>query len=165
MNITKTKNKFTKIIEFIIFRVSKQLLVPFYFYLLYTLIKVAVEFYLHGHLGNEHLMETLEAVDVVMIANLIVMIITGSYNSFVSKEHDYDGEKIGSGMLKVKMASSIMGVSSIHLLSAFIDSTNTSWDDIFKQCLIHAMFIIGCIALSYVDFLHSKSETFHEQKH
>ena len=58
-------------------------------------------------------MVTLEDVDIVMIANLVKMIITGSYNSFVSKKHDDENEKVSSGMLKVKMSTSIMGVSAI----------------------------------------------------
>ncbi len=103
------------------------------------------------------LITLLELVDMVMIANLVKMIITGSYNSSVSKEHGYQGENITSGTMKIKMGSSLIGVSSIHLLQTFLNS-NSSWDDIYKQLMIHFMFIIGSIALSYIEYLHDKGE-------
>jgi uncharacterized membrane protein YqhA len=55
-----------------------------------------------------------------MIAIFVKMIITGSYHSFVDKNHGQPNESSSSGMLKVKLATSIMGVSSIHLLQSFI---------------------------------------------
>ena len=108
------------VIEKIIFS-SKWLLIPFYLKLFWTLIKLLIHFFNEGHLSNEDLLSTLEDVDIVMIANLVKMIITGSYNSFVSKSHCDDSEKISSGGLKVKMTTSIVGVSSIHLLQTFIN--------------------------------------------
>ncbi len=104
-------------------------------------------------------METLEAVDIVMIANLVKMIITGSYNSFVSKTHGVDGEQVSSGALKVKMATSVMGVSSIHLLQTFINAANITDDVMHRQLLIHGTFIVGALALAVIDYLHSKSES------
>jgi len=56
-------------------------------------------------------MHTLHAVDIVMIANLVKMIITGSYHSFIDKTHNEEIEKVSSGMLKVKMSTSILGVT------------------------------------------------------
>jgi uncharacterized protein (TIGR00645 family) len=103
-------------------------------------------------------METLEAVDIVMIANLVKMIITGSYNSFVDKSHGIDGEQVSSGLLKVKMSTSIIGVSSIHLLQTFINSENILNETIYKQLIVHGAFIVGALVLSYIDYLHCKSE-------
>jgi hypothetical protein len=93
-----------------------------------------------------------------MIATLVKMIITGSYHSFVDKNHGQPNESSSSGMLKVKLATSIMGVSSIHLLQSFISAECVDWDVIYKQLIIHCAFIIGCLALAYVDYLHCKSE-------
>jgi uncharacterized protein (TIGR00645 family) len=104
-------------------------------------------------------MSTLEDVDIVMIANLVKMIITGSYNSFVSKSHGVEGEQVSSGALKVKMATSVMGVSSIHLLQTFINAANIPQDVITKQLMIHGAFIIGAAFLAVIDYLHSKSES------
>lgn len=149
-----------KYIELFIFS-SKWLLIPFYIKLFWTLLLLLYAFVLHGHISNEHLMATLEAVDVVMIANLVKMIITGSYNSFVSKSHDEDTEKVGSGLLKVKMATSIMGVSSIHMLQTFISAPTVDWDIVWKQVVIHGAFIIGAAFLAWIDYLHHKSDSKH----
>ena len=148
-----------RIIENVIFS-SKWLLIPFYLKLFVTLIKLMYHFFVQGHLGNEDLMSTLEDVDIVMIANLVKMIITGSYNSFVSKAHGVEGEQASSGLLKVKMATSIIGVSAIHLLQTFINSANESYDTIYKQLMIHGIFIIGALALAFIDYLHCKTDTY-----
>lgn len=152
---------YKQLLENIIFG-SKWLLIPFYLKLLWTLLKLMYNFFWQGTLSNDDLMSTLEDVDIVMIANLVKMIITGSYNSFVSKSHGIEGEQVSSGALKVKMATSVMGVSSIHLLQTFINAkdilNNTM---IYNQLLIHGIFIIGSIALAGIDYLHVKSESNH----
>jgi uncharacterized protein (TIGR00645 family) len=148
---------FKKSIETVIFG-SKWLLIPFYIKLFWTLIKLLYHFYLDGVLHNEDLMTTLEDVDIVMIANLVKMIITGSYNSFVDKYHGFEGEQVSSGALKVKMSTSIMGVSSIHLLQTFINAENTDANTIYKQLMIHGIFIVGAVVLAVIDYLHYKSE-------
>ena len=150
-------NFFKKMIETVIFS-SKWLLIPFYLKLFMTLGKLMYHFFSEGTLSNEDLMSTLEDVDIVMIANLVKMIITGSYNSFVDKTHSEDAEKVSSGVLKVKMATSIMGVSSIHLLQTFINSAQVPIETIYKQLLIHGIFIVGGIVLAFIDYLHVKSE-------
>lgn len=105
------------------------------------------------------LIATLEIVDIVMIANLIKMIITGSYTSFVDKYHSEAAEKVSSGLLKVKMATSLIGVSSIHLLASFINAKSTDWSDLYKQMAVHAMFLIGALILAIVNYLHEKLES------
>jgi uncharacterized protein (TIGR00645 family) len=124
--------------------------------LFWTLSVLLYHFIFDGHIANGDVMITLEAVDTVMIATLVKMIITGSYHSFV----DNDGqpnESSSSGMLKVKLATSIM--VCIHLLQSFISAECVDWDVIYKQLIIHCAFIIGCLALAYVDYLHCKSES------
>jgi uncharacterized protein (TIGR00645 family) len=155
-----------KYIEKVIFA-SKWILIFFYFKLFFTLLNLLYVFVVEGHLTSDVLMNTLEDVDIVMIANLVKMIITGSYNSFVSKDHSETTEKVSSGLLKVKMSTSIMGVSSIHLLKSFIEASDLhnplGWEVIHKQLIIHGVFIVGAIALAVIDFLHVKSESF--EKH
>lgn len=107
---------------------------------------------------TEIMLALLELVDMVMIASLVKMIITGSYNSFVSKEHGYPGENVSSGTLKVKMSTSLIGVTSIHLLQTFIGSDHISWDDLYKKILIHGVFIIGSLVLAYIEYLHDKGD-------
>jgi uncharacterized protein (TIGR00645 family) len=154
------KNIIKTIIEKLIFS-SKWFLIPFYLRLFWTLLKLMYHFFVQGHLENNDLMSTLEDVDIVMIANLVKMIITGSYNSFVDKHHGEEGEHVSSGALKVKMSTSVMGVSSIHLLQTFINAENTSSDVINKQIFIHSIFIVGALILAVIDYLHEKSETKH----
>lgn len=150
--------KITHYIEKLIFA-SKWLLVPFYLKLFWTLIVLLFDFIVYGKISNEDMMHTLEDVDIVMIANLVKMIITGSYHSFVSKAHGED-EHSTSGALKVKMATSVVGVSAIHLLQTFIDSSNVPVEVIYKQIMIHSMFIVGAIALAFIDKLSIK--TYHQ---
>lgn len=138
---------------------SKWLVIPFLIKLFFTLGILLYHFVLENHISNEDLMSTLEAVDTVMIATLVKMIITGSYHSFVDKNHGEPGENSSSGLLKVKLASSIMGVTSIHLLQTFINVEHLSWDTINKQLIIHGIFMVGCLVLAIVDYLHCKSET------
>lgn len=150
-----------KYIELVIFG-SKWLLIPFYLKLFWTLFKLLYHFFLQGHLSNEDLLSTLEDVDIVMIANLVKMIITGSYTSFIDKSIDTsiikDIELASSGVLKVKMATSIIGVASIHLLQSFINAGNISFEIIIKQLLIYLFFMISALVLAYSNFLHSKHD-------
>jgi len=137
---------------------SKWLVIPFLIKLFFTLGILLYHFILENHISNEDLMSTLEAVDTVMVASLVKMIITGTYHSFVDKNHGEPGENSSSGLLKVKLASSIMGVTSIHLLQTFINVEHLSWDTINKQLIIHGIFMVGCLVLAIVDYLHCKSE-------
>jgi uncharacterized protein (TIGR00645 family) len=146
---------------------SKWLLVPFYFGLI-----IAQSVYLYWFCKDVwHLISTassiskesgmlivLELVDIVMIANLIKMIISGSYTSFITKDHDEKSEKSSSGLLKVKMASSLVGVSSIHLLQSFINAESLEWDIIIKQMWMHGAFLVGALVLMVIEYLHVKSE-------
>jgi uncharacterized protein (TIGR00645 family) len=137
---------------------SKWLVIPFLIKLFFTLGILLYHFVLENHISNEDLMSTLEAVDTVMVASLVKMIITGTYHSFVDKNHGEPGENSSSGLLKVKLASSIMGVTSIHLLQTFINVEHLTWDTINKQLIIHGIFMVGCLVLAIVDYLHCKSE-------
>lgn len=148
------------IIQSIIFG-SKWLLIPFLFKLIYSLIILMYHFVVEQHISNEHLMHVLEDIDIVMIANLVKMIITGSYNSFIDKSHGELTEKISSGLLKIKMSTSIMGVSSIHLLQSFVNAEHLDWDVVLKQGFIHGIFIVGSMILAVMEYLHEKSESAH----
>ena len=147
---------FKKIVAVIIFS-SKWLLIPFYLMLFVTLGKLMYHFFIEGGLSNEDLLLTLESVDVVMIANLVKMIITGSYSSFVDKKHGIEENQVSSGILKIKIASSIVGVASIHLLQTFINSENISMETIEKQVIIFSAFVLSCLILASVEYLHVKS--------
>ena len=101
-------------------------------------------------------------IDITMIANLIKMIISGSYQSFVEKMPNDHSEKMSSGMLKVKMGTSLIGVSSIHLLQAFINAAQISSREIIVKVGIHLVFLLSTVGLAYIDYLHCISVKDHE---
>lgn len=155
-----------KIIEDIIFG-SRWTLIPFYFILLmalivYTWFDIKEFFEYIAHLGiisrETALITFIELIDITMIANLGVLIITGSYTCFVNRTHQREGEKISSGMLKVKMASSLVGVTAIQLLAKSLETESITWDSLHKLVFVHVTFLVSVLVLSVVDYLHEKSE-------
>jgi uncharacterized protein (TIGR00645 family) len=107
---------------------------------------------------NDVMLAVLGMIDVVMIANLLVMIIVGGYETFVSRlnldNHPDQPEwlsHINAGVLKIKLSTAIVTISSIHLLKTFIDANNTSWHTIKSQVIIHLVFIVSAIAMAYTD--------------
>lgn len=98
----------------------------------------------------------LDLVDIVMLANLVKMIITGSYNSFISKDHGYKNENISSGMLKIKISTSIIVVCMIHLLGMFVGDINMNL--LLPKLYIFGMFLIAAIVLGVLEFLHIKGD-------
>ena len=106
-------------------------------------------------------------IDVVMISNLLVMVIVGGYETFVSRlrleGHPDQPEwlsHVNAGVLKIKLAMAIIGISSIHLLRTFIEAsrigqtgaTITS-EAVMWQTIIHTIFILSAIGIAYVDRL------------
>lgn len=165
-----------KYIEFIIFS-TKWLLIPFYLVLIAALAVYTyfdVQEFIHyvinlGHIDKETAMLTfIELIDMAMIANLGKQLVTGSYHSFISKKHGQENENSSSGMLKVKMGSSLVGITSIALLKIsieFVDEhVKANWEDIYKISFVHGVFLVSVIILALVDFLHEKSETFHKEE-
>lgn len=157
-------NPIISFFETIIFNV-RWLLIPFYFGLIVVLWLYAVSYGMEIYhmmfspvsTPDKMMFIILEFVDIVMVANLVKMIITGSYNSFVTKEHGYKNENISSGMLKVKMSTSIIGVSSIHLLQSFVNASAIPMEVIIKQMMIHGSFIIGAFVMILIEYYHAKT--------
>lgn len=115
---------------------------------------------------TEVMLAILGMIDVVMIANLLYMVIVGGYETFVSKisaakDHpdrpDWLGH-IDANLLKIKLAISIVTISSIHLLKTFINAESllngpNGFNLIVLQLVIHVGFLISAIALAYIDKL------------
>ena len=112
-----------------------------------------------GHLTEEDIMLiVLGLVDVVMIANLLIMVIIGGYETFVSRldlENHPDQPEwlshVNAGVLKIKLSTAIIGISSIHLLKTFINAANLSEHTIMWQVMIHALFLCSALAMAWVD--------------
>jgi uncharacterized protein (TIGR00645 family) len=102
-------------------------------------------------------------IDVVMIANLLIMVIIGGYETFVSRLHLDDHadqpewlSHVNAGVLKVKLATALVSISSIHLLKTFItvlDGKELPKDGVMWQVVIHVVFVFSAIALAWTDKL------------
>lgn len=104
------------------------------------------------------MLTVLGLIDVVMIANLLIMVIVGGYETFVSrlnlKGHPDQPEwlsHVNAGILKVKLATALIGISSIHLLKTFINAENLKAEVMLWQVIIHALFVLSAVALAGID--------------
>jgi uncharacterized protein (TIGR00645 family) len=102
----------------------------------------------------------LALIDVVMISNLLIMVIVGGYETFVSRmnlqDHPDQPEwlsHVNASVLKVKLATAIIGISSIHLLKTFINAANYTQQVLMYQTIIHIVFLMSAIAIAYTDKL------------
>jgi len=107
----------------------------------------------------------LALIDVVMISNLLIMVIVGGYETFVSRmnleSHPDQPEwlsHVNASVLKVKLATAIIGISSIHLLKTFINAANYDVKVLMWQTLIHIVFLMSALAIAYTDKLLSSSQ-------
>lgn len=100
----------------------------------------------------------LALIDVVMISNLLIMVIVGGYETFVSRMN-LDGHPdqpewlshVNASVLKVKLATAIIGISSIHLLKTFINAANYDEKVLLWQTLIHVAFLFSAMAIAMAD--------------
>ncbi|SEP38153.1 TIGR00645 family protein [Nitrosovibrio sp. Nv6] len=110
-------------------------------------------------------------IDVVMISNLLIMVIIGGYETFVSRMnlegHPDQPEwlsHVNASVLKVKLATAIIGISSIHLLKTFINAKAYDEKTILAQTGIHLVFLLSAIAIAYSDRLMSGNSVAHKAK-
>ncbi len=103
-------------------------------------------------------------IDVVMIANLLIMVIIGGYETFVSRlnitEHPDQPEwlsHVNAATMKIKLSMALIGISSIHLLKTFINADQISNSTIQWQVIIHITFIVSAIAMAYTDRIMTKT--------
>ncbi|AXS80194.1 TIGR00645 family protein [Dechloromonas sp. HYN0024] len=112
-----------------------------------------------AHISEAEIMlAVLGLIDVVMIANLLVMVIVGGYETFVSRldldDHPDQPEwlsHVNAGVLKIKLSTAIIGISSIHLLKSFINAANLSEHTLQWQVIIHVVFLFSALAMAMVD--------------
>jgi uncharacterized protein (TIGR00645 family) len=118
-------------------------------------------------------------IDVVMISNLLIMVIVGGYETFVSRleleRHPDQPEwlsHVNASVLKIKLAMAIIGISSIHLLRTFIEAGNLGSEKstyteagVMWQAIIHGLFILSAIGIAFVDWLGHQSEQSVPKKH
>lgn len=106
----------------------------------------------------EIMLIVLGLIDVVMIANLLIMVIIGGYETFVSRL-DLEGHPdqpewlshVNAGVLKVKLATALIGISSVDLLRTFINAAQMEDRAIFWRVAIHLTFLVSALALAWTD--------------
>lgn len=112
----------------------------------------------------------LALIDVVMISNLLIMVIVGGYETFVSRlnleGHPDQPEwlsHVNASVLKVKLATAIIGISSIHLLKTFINAANYTDKVLLWQTVIHIAFLFSALAIAAADrvMVHAASKSDH----
>jgi len=151
---------------------SRWLQMPLYVGLILILAAYAYRFigelfHLISHLNktdDTHIMlGVLDLIDVVMIANLLIMVIMGGYETFVSRldlsSHPDQPEwldHLDAGAMKIKLALALIGISSIHLLRTFIDPSKLSNFTVMWQVAIHVTLLVSALTIAYTNRLLNK---------
>jgi uncharacterized protein (TIGR00645 family) len=154
---------------------SRWLLAPVYLGLSLALVALAIKFFqeaAHSLTGILSLAETdlvltvLSLIDLVLVGSLIVMVMLSGYENFVSKLDTGSEQespawlgKLDSGGLKLKVAVSIVAISSIHLLRIFMNAQDTPNDKILWYVVLHLTFVVSAVLLGVLDRISSASHS------
>lgn len=106
------------------------------------------------------MLSVLDLIDIVMIANLLIMVIMAGYETFVSRLNLHNNpdqpewlDEVNAGTMKVKLALALVGISSIHLLRTFIDSSQYKNDTVMWQVVIHITLVASAIFIAWTNRL------------
>lgn len=144
---------------------SRWLLVVFYLGLAAALALYAVSFgkKLLDFVGKitvleetDTILKMLGLIDAALVASLLVMVIISGYENFVSRFDNAEGElswlgKIDAGSLKIKVASTIVAISSIHLLQVFLNAQQFTDSKLMWLTIMHMAFVVSALFLAYID--------------
>lgn len=162
-----------KSLELIIERIilsSRWLLVVFYFGLVAALGVYAFSFILKFlkiaqnvfvYTDAEMILAMLALIDAALVASLIVMVMISGYENFVSRFDEADDQvsflgKLDAGSLKIKVASSIVAISSIHLLQIFLNANQYADSKLMWFTIIHLAFVVSAVMLGFLEKLMNK---------
>jgi uncharacterized protein (TIGR00645 family) len=157
-----------RLVEKLLFA-CRWLLAPMYLGLALALVALGVKFFqevVHS-LGNvlalaetDLVLTVLSLIDIVLVGSLIVMVMLSGYENFVSKLDAGNAQespawlgKLDSGTLKLKVAASIVAISSIHLLRIFMNAGATPNDKILWYVVLHLTFVVSAVLLGVLDRL------------
>lgn len=119
----------------------------------------------HGFSDNQIMLRVLDLIDVVMIANLLIMVIIAGYEIFVSKLHLQNHpdqpewlDEVNAGTMKVKLALALIGISSIHLLRTFIDPSKYTNDAVMWQVIIHLTLVASAVFIAMTNRMMANKE-------
>lgn len=112
---------------------------------------------------TDTILKMLGLIDAALVASLVVMVIISGYENFVSRFDDHDGEvhwlgTIDAGSLKIKVASTIVAISSIHLLQVFLNSSQYSNQQLMWLTIIHLAFVVSALFLAWIDRMSAKDK-------
>jgi uncharacterized protein (TIGR00645 family) len=144
---------------------SRWALIVFYFGLAFALVLYGVAFIykcikltmsIFTLTDNQVILAMLGLIDAALVASLMVMVMLTGYENYVSRLERAQGEltwlgKIDTGSLKVKIASAIVAISSIHLLQVFLNAEHYDNQKIMWATLIHLAFVLSAFTLAVVD--------------
>jgi uncharacterized protein (TIGR00645 family) len=155
-----------RLIERVLFA-SRWLLAPLYLGLALVLVIVAIEFFrelvhavpaLPAGQPTDTILMTLSLVDLVLVANLVVMVMLSGYENFISRLDVVTAEKnlawlgkLDAGSLKLKLATAIVAISAINLLRAFMDAAEVADDKLLWLVIIHLTFVASAMMLTLMD--------------
>jgi len=156
--------KLEEVIERALFA-SRWILAPIFLGLSLALMALGVKFFQEVWHVFQHLLEmeesdlvliVLSMIDIALVGSLIVMVMFSGYENFVSaidtKGNDTLGfGKLDAGTLKLKVAASIVAISSIHLLRIFMKAEITDNDKIKWYIILHMTFVVSAVLLGVLD--------------
>lgn len=151
---------------------SRWLLVAFYIGLVAALAVYAVSFVakflkvaknVFTYDEADMILAMLGLIDAALVASLIVMVMISGYENFVSRFDDTNSDvsflgKLDAGSLKIKVASSIVAISSIHLLQIFLNAHQYENSKLMWYTLIHLAFVASAVMLGFLERLTSKEK-------
>lgn len=142
------------------------ILAPLYLGLSLALIALGVKFfqeavhvvaYALAFTEADLVLTVLALIDIVLVGSLIVMVMLSGYENFVSRLEAKDSDSLGwlgkldAGTLKLKVAASIVAISSIHLLRIFMNAQQTPNDKILWYVVLHLTFVVSAVLLGVLD--------------
>ncbi|MEK1904747.1 MAG: TIGR00645 family protein [Pseudomonas sp.] len=148
---------------------SRWLLAPIYFGLSLGLLALALKFFqevfhiipsVFSIAEADLILVILSLIDMALVGGLLVMVMISGYENFVSQLDIDEGKeklswlgKMDSGSLKMKVAASIVAISSIHLLKVFMNAQNINDTKLMWYVIIHMAFVVSAFAMGYLDKL------------
>lgn len=162
-------------VEILLFN-GRWLLIPFYIGLLFGMLVLVFKFiqefiHLVSVAGDSSLKQTtislLELLDIVLLANLILIVIFSGYENFVSKiavaENSEDRPswmgKVDFSGLKIKLIGSLVAISVIQLLAVFLEPEKMNTDQVFWMIMIHLTFVVSGVLFAVMDYIADKRAT------
>jgi uncharacterized protein (TIGR00645 family) len=165
-NPAKAASALERNLERVLFA-SRWLLAPIYLGLGLAILAIAIKFFQEIFHLLPHIFEVKEAdmvltvlglVDLALVASLLLMVMLSSYENFVSQIDIEEGKggldwlgKLDSGTLKIKVAASIVAISSIHLLRAFMNAQQIENDKLMWYTIMHMAFVFSALLLGILD--------------